>query len=225
MPTSQHHQLTKIIDIVVQLNPMSVLDIGVGFGKYGLLCREYLELWDGREDYRSFTRRIDGVEVFPEYLTPVHKYVYDEVYIGNALDVVPNKLERTYDLALLIDVLEHFEKKDGEALLRALLARAKNVVVSVPKDIGHQGTTFENEHEAHIGEWTPDELLALGSGFSVADRASHIVFLGTPDAVRRLRPIFSPSPVRRAKRALFEAAEPAKDLVSSVMRRVTGHSH
>ena len=35
-------------------NPSSVLDIGTGFGKYGLLCREYLELWDGRENYSHF---------------------------------------------------------------------------------------------------------------------------------------------------------------------------
>jgi hypothetical protein len=52
------------MDLVVNLNPSSVLDIGTGFGKYGLLCCEYLKLWDGRENYSHFLRRIDGVEAF-----------------------------------------------------------------------------------------------------------------------------------------------------------------
>jgi hypothetical protein len=50
------------MDLVTTLNPDSVMDIGAGFGKYGVLCREYLELWDGRQDYSNFKRRIDGVD-------------------------------------------------------------------------------------------------------------------------------------------------------------------
>ena len=46
------------MDIIIALKPFSVLDIGSGFGKYGVLCREYLELWDGRQEYK-FLRRID----------------------------------------------------------------------------------------------------------------------------------------------------------------------
>ena len=46
MPTSLYTQITKILDAIVHTNPQSVLAIGTGFGKYGLLCREYLELWD-----------------------------------------------------------------------------------------------------------------------------------------------------------------------------------
>ena len=40
------------MDINIALKPFSILDIGSGFGKYGVLCREYLELWDGRQEYR-----------------------------------------------------------------------------------------------------------------------------------------------------------------------------
>jgi hypothetical protein len=58
------------MDLIVNINPNSVLDIGTGFGKYGLLCREYLELWDGRQNYDKFLRRIDGVEAFESYITP-----------------------------------------------------------------------------------------------------------------------------------------------------------
>ena len=71
MPSSQYRQISKIMDLVITLKPNSILDIGAGFGKYGLLCREYLELWDGRQIYSQFLRRIDAVEVFKNYVNPL----------------------------------------------------------------------------------------------------------------------------------------------------------
>ena len=48
MPTSFHHHISKMVDWVVRLQPRSILDIGVGFGKWGFLCREYLDIFQGR---------------------------------------------------------------------------------------------------------------------------------------------------------------------------------
>src|SRR3972149_3569081 len=111
MPTSQYNQISKIMDLIIELNPKSILDIGVGFGKYGVLCREYLKfwVWDGTHDFHDFKTRIDGVEAFEEYLTPIHAFVYDNIYKGDAKDLV-DQLDTSYDLVLLIDVLEHFNK-------------------------------------------------------------------------------------------------------------------
>jgi hypothetical protein len=47
MPTSHPSQLNEILEVVLKTRPRSVIDVGVGFGKYGVLCREYLEFWDG----------------------------------------------------------------------------------------------------------------------------------------------------------------------------------
>jgi len=46
MPTSHPFQLDDIVQLIIETAPLSILDIGVGFGKYGLLAREYLEIWD-----------------------------------------------------------------------------------------------------------------------------------------------------------------------------------
>ncbi len=43
MPTSHLYQISDILEIISLIRPRSVLDVGVGFGKYGLLAREYLE--------------------------------------------------------------------------------------------------------------------------------------------------------------------------------------
>ena len=99
MPSSQYYHISKLMEMIISLNPKSVLDIGSGFGKFGVLCREYLELWDGRQKY-EFNRRIDGVEVFQEYISPLHRYVYDNIYNENILDIV-QKLKIRYDLVLL----------------------------------------------------------------------------------------------------------------------------
>ncbi|MBA7677027.1 hypothetical protein ES703_85275 [subsurface metagenome] len=39
MPTSYYSQLNEIMELIVLTDPKSILDVGVGFGKYGFLSR------------------------------------------------------------------------------------------------------------------------------------------------------------------------------------------
>lgn len=48
MPTSDHHNINSILSVVTALRPKRILDVGCGFGKYGVLMREYLDVWDER---------------------------------------------------------------------------------------------------------------------------------------------------------------------------------
>jgi hypothetical protein len=202
MPTSQHFQISKIVNLIVHLAPASVLDIGPGFGKYGFLCREYLDCWTDRgQGYGKFSTRIDAIEVFEKYLTPVHRFIYNRVYIGNALDLLPT-LETDYDLTLMIDVLEHFEKDEGKRLLMSALAKTKSLLVSVPRDLGSQGALFGNEHEAHRAEWTAQDLLSLAPGYQIRDNVSQIVFMGAQQQVNSLKWIMDPPFLVRMKRAI-----------------------
>ena len=152
MPTSHFYQLPQILELILFTDPKTILDIGVGFGKYGFLSREYLELWDDSHEYTKWQRRIDGIEVFEKYITPVHSFVYDKIYTGNALKVLPN-LERCYDLVLLIDVLEHFDYAQGLAILQKIQVIGRNIIVSTPKDIGQREKFFENPFESHRFQW------------------------------------------------------------------------
>jgi hypothetical protein len=43
MPTSYYVQISTTIQIIQDINPKSVLDVGAGFGKYGVLCRKMLD--------------------------------------------------------------------------------------------------------------------------------------------------------------------------------------
>jgi hypothetical protein len=154
MPSSDSHQISPIIDIIRAVQPQSVLDIGVGFGKFGFLCREYLELWDGRDQYNDWRRRIDGVEAFEAYITPLHRLIYSNLYTGNALDVLPT-LTTYYDLILLIDVIEHFTVEQGMRLLNECSRRARGLIVSTPLVVSAQESAFGNAFETHRSQWTP----------------------------------------------------------------------
>ncbi len=183
MPTSHFHQLNEIVELIVLTDPKSVLDVGVGFGKYGLLAREYLDVWGrGREVYGDWKRRIDGIEAFRGYLTPLHDFIYDNVYVGNAIDVLPT-LQSNYDLILLVDVLEHLEYRDGVKLLEACEARGKNIIVSTPKDIGPEVVTFDNPFETHRFQWKKSHFTRYANGFFLRNSHSLIFYTGV-DASR-----------------------------------------
>jgi hypothetical protein len=187
MPSSSHQQISLLVEILMKVNPMSMIDIGVGFGKYGFLAREYLELWDGRESYSEFKRTIDGIEAFPQYLTPVHRFVYDRIFEGDASRIVPT-LERKYDLAIMIDSLEHFGREDGLRLLGELTRKASHVLIAVPKHIGVQEDAFGNPYEIHRYQWKRSDFEPFRPRVFLSSKESLICFIG-PDAERVSRSV------------------------------------
>lgn len=178
MPTSHHLQINEIVDLIVLTDPQSLLDIGVGFGKYGFLAREYLELWDGREKYSDWKRVIDGIEVFKEYLTPVHDFIYNNIFIGNAIDVL-DKIHYNYELILLADVFEHFDYEDGITLLNKCLKVGKNIILSIPNSIGEQSDSFGNQYETHKFQWKAIHFDKFRKKFIIPNVAgSMIIYIG-----------------------------------------------
>lgn len=177
MPSSYHEQIPIIIDILLRIKPASLLDVGVGFGKYGFLAREYLEIWDNDKGYGSFKIRIDGVEPFARYITPCHEYIYNNIYNMDILEFVKEQ-KMGYDLVLLIDVLEHIDKDEGKKLLQILLRKNRNILISTPKVFNKQGEVFGNKYEVHRSFWKKKELLSFKSGIVIPFKWSHIVFLG-----------------------------------------------
>ena len=79
MPSSAPTLLTPVMSLVMSMHPRSVLDVGCGLGKWGALCREYLDWWGPGATGRRRTR-IDAVEIHAPYLGALHWAVYDEVW-------------------------------------------------------------------------------------------------------------------------------------------------
>jgi len=147
MPTSI--LVWDVIEKVMELKPNSILDIGCGFGKYGFLCREYLDIWERRYEKKDWKVIIDGCEVFEYYITPCHRYVYNNIFFGNIfahLDIIKN-----YDVVIICDVVEHFQKEEGKRILDL----CNKYIVTTPLFPAPQGAAFGNEYEKHISSWEP----------------------------------------------------------------------
>lgn len=166
------------MDKVARLRPRSVLDVGVGYGKWGLLARETLDWMPGRLDRKDWEIRIDGIEVFP-YESPLHSWVYDEVRFADVLDV--QESIEGYDLVMMNDVIEHIEKDIAFRLLRHLVARNKNVVISTPVHFFEQ-EIGGNEHEHHISHWDIADFAEFTFDADVTAKQALVVTLAGADA-------------------------------------------
>jgi hypothetical protein len=182
MPSSHFNQLNEIVDLICLADPDKLLDIGAGFGKYGFLAREYLELWNDGGDYRKWNRLIDGIEAFEPYITPVHRFIYNNVYIGNALDILP-EITTKYDLIMMIDVFEHFTFEEGKKMLELCRKTARNVLISVPVCMSAQEAVFDNQFEIHRYPWKRKDFKDIPDKFFLSNPKSTICLIGE-DAIR-----------------------------------------
>lgn len=153
MPTSWYQAIPNILSTVKKLNPKSILDIGVGFGKYGLLFRDLLEIPFERYSKDSWQVKIDGVEAFETYRNPIYDFAYDSIYFGNILTLIDTL--PCYDCITLIDVIEHFTKEDGLRLIEKLIAHCnKGVIISTPFYPDKQDEYLGNKFEQHQSVWS-----------------------------------------------------------------------
>lgn len=152
MPSSDHKQIPLIIDIVKEVKPKSVLDIAFGFGKYGLLIKEYLRPKPYIAGWQS-VERVDGLEVFPDYVTDMQRAIYDKIIIADALEIEYEK----YDLFLMIDCIEHMSKENGKKLIEKLRKLGKVLIVT-PRNFEVHPPRYGNPLEEHISVWTNSDF-------------------------------------------------------------------
>ena len=160
MPVSEIDNIPAIINQVARIHPSTVLDLGVGGGKYGVLCREVLDWKYGRVRRDDWKAKIYGMEGHYAYRNPawgVYNHVFEEDFA-----LTPPDFTIGYDLVLMIDSLEHIEKEKGKALLTHLIENNANVIVSCPDGDYPQGAVFGNELEVHRAVWTKDDLKLMG---------------------------------------------------------------
>jgi hypothetical protein len=156
------------MQIVMNWNPPTILDAGSGMGKWGILFREYLEVWQGWLHKKDWKHTIDACEIYAPYIEaarPIYDYAYDTIYTRDVMDMNLGK----YDMVFLGDVIEHLPKEDG----KALLARAENYLVVTPLYNTGQEVSFGNEHEAHVSTWEPidfDHTMGVGGRFLIGWR-------------------------------------------------------
>jgi len=187
MPSSRPNIIPTVIHLLQQLNPQSILDVGVGFGKWGHLFREYTDIHSAENNPARYQRqnwkiRIDGLEGNPAYLTDLHRYVYNDIHIGDACQVI--RALGSYDLIFAGDVIEHFDKEAGVEFLKNAFDRAnKAVILSTPKYDTEQADLCGNELERHRSLWRAKDFQHFaGAIVKTIDRDTLLVVLPKPGA-------------------------------------------
>jgi len=155
MPTSRPNHLSWLCEKILRDQPKSILDIGIGFGSKGMLFREYTDIWNGK--LKEKKTRIDGIEIFGEYVTPLQRAIYSNIHIGNVLDIIDTL--GFYDLIYCGDVLEHFDKEQGKLLLFKIMQHSKSSIIVTPVCVSSQGPLYGNEYEKHLSQWSAEEFI------------------------------------------------------------------
>lgn len=142
MPTSNLHLAPDVITLIDQAHPRTVLDVGPGRGKFGILVREYVPTLDS----------IEAVEAWEPYVTSLLQCIYDFVHVQDVRDMPDDRLA-SFDLVLMSEVIEHMPKEDGLALLDRIPG---HVVVTTPEQffpsVDYPPT------ERHVSHWALEDF-------------------------------------------------------------------
>lgn len=147
----------------------AVLDIGCGIGRMGFIVRDLTDFKWGYFKKEEFKINLIGVDIWPAYLQELQHAIYSELCCIEALSFLEDFLvaNRTAKLTILSHVLEHTKREHGWKILRTALKVSDWVIVMLPLVKTPQESIWGNKHEAHISEWTLNELGALSEYYEV----------------------------------------------------------
>lgn len=130
-PGHASEHIPFFLDAMVSLAPTSVLDIGVGSGRWALLFREIHER-AGTTTEPPVGLRIEGIalqQVVPQKLhQKLHKLLYDRV-ATTTVDTIEPMLTGHWELAIVGDELSVLSKEQSTELLERVLEKADYVLL------------------------------------------------------------------------------------------------
>ena len=158
MPSSTWVHTSTIQDLFWKYRPTSLLDVGIGYGRWGFLAREQLDVFCGRYRKPEWQTKIVGVEVFPSYIQSHQHWIYDRVIVRDAMEYLEEATEQ-FEMAIAGDVVEHFNKSEALKFIDLLCKVAKIVILCIPFGPGYpQGAACGNQYEAHQSTWEKSDF-------------------------------------------------------------------
>lgn len=120
-----------VIEVLQELKPKTMIDIGAGYGKYGMLAREYIK----------DLQHLDAIEteIYINYGETFYDHIYQDLPI-----------HEDYDVALLAAVMCNFSHDAGRQYIRKIKKSCKNIVLTIERQ-QHGGKT----------QWLPGDFKYL----------------------------------------------------------------
>jgi hypothetical protein len=153
MPISSDSNKKPVMDLLKRFRSKYILELGVGYGHFGPKIRIEIP--------GSY---LVGIEIFKPYFEKIPTVCYKELYNEDIRNFPYEDLCNRVPIqaVMLIDVLEHLNREDGEKLLKRLEDLIQVIIVSVPIIDYPQDSFMGNEWEEHKTQWKIEELEKLG---------------------------------------------------------------
>ncbi len=145
----------------IEPSPARILDVGCGYGKHGVLLREYLDP----------TPEIHGVEAWEPYVE-AHRLrgIYDHLFVGDVLTFTETDLD-PYDLVVMGDVIEHLDK----VAAIEFIGRVRGWLVIATPLVHFHTDPHLPPTERHVSHWTADDFAATGRLDHVEERYGALI--------------------------------------------------
>jgi hypothetical protein len=157
MPSGPLEGVPLLVNVLLATSPRRILDLGMGTGKWGFLLREQHDLTQGRWELR-----IDGVEGYEPYIHEHQRAIYDAIVVSDVREYVAECGAGEYDIALVLDLIEHFPPAIAREFISDTLRVAHVVAIATPKRFYPQ-TEHPNELEHHKSWWPMGALRRLAT--------------------------------------------------------------
>jgi ubiquinone/menaquinone biosynthesis C-methylase UbiE len=129
-----------------------------------LNIKSVLDLGCGNNSPIQFTnvKYSVGVDNFSPYIKSSQEKSIHSQYIKSNLINLEIK-DKTYDLVLCSEVIEHLKKEDGRNLIKKMNNIAiKKIIITTPNGFLEQAEFDGNSMQKHLSGWTIQELKKLG---------------------------------------------------------------
>ena len=150
MGLSPWHNLPFCIDALLQMAPLRMLDLRIGFGRWGILAHEFCAGWLAQATAEPGQVYVAGIAGSAGQVADHQTAFYDRIYIGDA-GTLAGHLPGPWDLIICDGLLNALDKEAGRHLLSACVANSAYVLVNVALGPGgaRDGAQDERRQEAN----------------------------------------------------------------------------
>lgn len=175
---SYPENIPTILSAIVEANPKKILDVGSGYGKYGVLAREaiYSHRAERGDLQPEDDVQIDCCEVAKYFWDlAFHQGIYNSHLHGDIFAITPSELAY-YDLILLIDVCEHWTDAEWKEFVGNMTTQ--KVLVSTPKQIEfYEPEYYGKDCPKHKKQFSEDDFNDFKTRIDYSNERSFIKIL------------------------------------------------
>jgi mannosyltransferase OCH1-like enzyme len=186
-------QIPFCVEAILDVSPLQVLDVGIGFGRWGMLVREFCT---GRKNGNASEEpgmRVIGIETTRSE-TPKHAcLLYDQIHVGGALDIIEAINER-WDLVIFEDY--DWSANTAPDVLKKALNVSDYVLVNDPVLIESKTVNNNPRRNGHTLPLTLDDLISanlvrggVGDGDMAKTTGALLLSHSDPRGLKRANPM------------------------------------